>query len=229
MRSRGIRTGWIPLILSCFLGFPASCTDPEAAPPFALEPGRVQTSPALCPSGMARIPAQVSAPGNSRETGLTGFCIDRYEYPNREGAQPVRRVSWKKARALCRKQGKRLCTVPEWEHACRGPGGLSYPYGPTHDPEACRTDLDWGAEPAASGASTTCVSGYGVWDMVGNLWEWTDGERAGYKGQRILKGGSWASRGERFASCGAQISHYAGIKLGYYGFRCCRDQGDGFP
>jgi formylglycine-generating enzyme required for sulfatase activity len=170
---------------------------------------------------MALIPGAFTAPGKDGRVGRTGFCIDRYEYPNRKGAEPLRRVNWEKAQKLCGKQGKRLCTVPEWERACRGPYGHPFPYGTKYDPEACRTDLGWGGEPAAGGASRGCMSGYGVWDMVGNLWEWTEDERPGEEGQKILKGGSWASRGERFASCAAEISNYSGIKLGYYGFRCC--------
>jgi len=172
---------------------------------------------------MALIPATVAAREAAEGKDPAGFCIDRFEYPNRKGVRPLCRVSWKKAAKLCRKHGRRLCTPAEWEQACRGPEDLPFPYGKEHNPETCHTDAGWKGKLSASGASGNCVSGYGVWDMVGNLWEWTEGERSAEREQRILKGGSWGSRGEKFASCSAEVRNYKGIKLRFYGFRCCKD------
>jgi len=53
------------------------------------------------------------------EVQLTkGMWIDRFEYPNRVGEFPLVGVSWVKANKLCKKNGKRLCTLSEWERVC---------------------------------------------------------------------------------------------------------------
>lgn len=71
------------------------------------------------------------------------FCIDRYEYPNQQGARSPVMVDFHDAGALCAEQGKRLCWESEWTAACEGPDKLPFPYGYARDPQACNIDNTW--------------------------------------------------------------------------------------
>src|SRR5262245_26101787 len=142
------------------------------------------------------------------------FCIDRYEYPNQEGAHPPVMVSWYDGAAACAAEGKRLCWQSEWESACEGPEKLPFPYGLKRDPQACnidnpyvKPDLDrvYSKKPevhgpellrldqgAASGEKPGCVSGFGVHDLTGNFDEWVNSEENKGKSKWAgLKGGAW--------------------------------------
>lgn len=48
------------------------------------------------------------------------FCMDQFQFPNREGAAPSVAITWDEAQALCSAQQKRLCTEREWTFACEG-------------------------------------------------------------------------------------------------------------
>jgi formylglycine-generating enzyme required for sulfatase activity len=172
------------------------------------------------------------------------FCIDRFEYPNRRGAYPWIMVTWTEAEALCKNEGKRLCTEAEWTFACEGEEAMPYPYGYDRDPSACvidrppreveegalsprssdraRTEIDrlWQGEP--SGMSPRCRSPFGVYDMTGNVDEWTFSVRAGER-PSILKGGYW---GPVRARCRASTRAHGEDFLDYQqGFRCCSSRG----
>ena len=71
------------------------------------------------------------------------FCVDRYEAPNRKGAQPLAMQSANDADAWCAAHHKRLCTEDEWISACEGDEHRAYPYGSEHVDERCNDDKPW--------------------------------------------------------------------------------------
>jgi formylglycine-generating enzyme required for sulfatase activity len=168
------------------------------------------------------------------------FCIDRYEYPNKAGALPVYMTSWVEAKATCEASGKRLCSDSEWTLACEGPQHLPYPYGLQRQAEACNIDKPYVfPNPEAvydpktqafelarldqrepSGARASCVSPYGVVDMVGNVDEWVVNEtQNGYPHKSGLKGGYWGPVRTRCRPM--TTGHEETFRYYQIGFRCC--------
>ncbi len=75
------------------------------------EPIKKYAKSLFCPDDMFLVDMP---PG---KTGRPFFkvCVDRYEYPNRKGEMVKGSVSYQQAKELCEKQGKRICTVEEWQ------------------------------------------------------------------------------------------------------------------
>lgn len=57
------------------------------------------------------------------------YCIDKYEFPNKEGGIPQDWMTWYDAKNACQSVGKRLCTRSEWTFAAEGPNRHPIPYG----------------------------------------------------------------------------------------------------
>jgi formylglycine-generating enzyme len=189
---------------------PPSAPEPEPVAPSAPEPVAPSAPEPACPAKMARI---------------EGYCIDRYEahlvaraggelraHPHyrrlEEGVTyearsepavfPQAYISRVEAQAACENAGKRLCSMKEWQRACKGALGATYPYGQRVEPGRCNTDkphlltLRFGPDPgrwayaqfndpslsqepgflAKAGEYAGCASDAGIHDLVGNLHEW---------------------------------------------------------
>jgi tetratricopeptide (TPR) repeat protein/tRNA A-37 threonylcarbamoyl transferase component Bud32 len=150
-----------------------------------------------------------------RDERQAAFCVDRYEWPNRAGAAPTGNLTWVEARAECERVGKTLCARRDWEDACKGYEGLRYPYGRDADPAACNTA---GTGVLASGAKTGCKNALGLYDMSGNLAEWTD---SGLQDVAEVMGGGYDTPVQQ-ASCLDAVQQGQQAKLPSVGFRCCR-------
>ena len=148
------------------------------------------------------------------------FCIDTYEFPNKRNARPQANVSHDEASRICRSLGKRLCTATEWEQACTdGRKKYEYPYGRKYDVDKCNTLGNPRVKNslAKSAEFFECRSESGVFDMSGNLAEWTgEGAAAPY-----AHGGSWQN-GQRGSGCRSKVQLGKDIKYFYVGFRCCK-------
>ncbi|RYZ65632.1 MAG: hypothetical protein EOP08_06580 [Proteobacteria bacterium] len=167
------------------------------------------------------------------------FCMDRFEYPNQKGANPIVMVTWYEAKNSCRAQGKRLCSEDEWTFACEGEEAQPYPTGYERDASACVIDESWdmpsegsllprqaaraGREVArlwhaeASGGERSCKSPFGVYDLTGNIDEWTRSSQAGRPS--ILKGGYFGPVRTRCRP--STRAHGEGHVYYQQGFRCC--------
>ena len=171
-------------------------------------------------------------------------CMDRFEYPNLKGVNPMIMVSFYEAGDLCAEQGKRLCDEAEWTFACEGEEATPYPYGYTRDATACVVDQHWRAfneqamhpreghaamvemdrlwQGLPSGSQARCRSPFGVYDMTGNVDEWTRSVREGER-PSILKGGYWGPVRTRCRP--ATRSHDENHGFYQQSFRCCSDPG----
>lgn len=151
---------------------------------------------------------------------LDGFYIDRFQYPNEEGAIPMTGVSQEEARGLCAERGKRLCSELEWERACKGPDNRKYEYGDRYRESICETGKL--AQLRPSGLRVPCQSDFGVHDMHGSAWEWTDSpwQRGHDDGRVTLRGGNDRA-GELVARCANGRPENPETRSGVIGFRCC--------
>ena len=150
--------------------------------------------------------------------------------------RPVASVSWKEAREFClelsRKEGKayRLPTEAEWECACRA--GATSPTG---------TDLAAGAwysensDGTAHPVATRAANSWGLFDMLGNVGEWTMDVYAPYPREdvndptgppagsaRVVRGGSWRSFTPALR-CAARVGTPESYQLAHVGLRVVQE------
>ena len=117
---------------------------------------------------------------------------------------PLVMVTGYGAEAYCRWIGGRLPTEAEWEYAARGPEGFTYPWG--DDPPTLELTRFRSGTTAPVGRYPDGVSWCGVYDMAGNVWEWTadwfgrypSGPQENPVGpasgtMQVLRGGGWHS------------------------------------
>jgi iron(II)-dependent oxidoreductase len=114
-------------------------------------------------------------------------------YPSGWDNKPVTWVSLEDARAYANWAGKRLPHEWEWQYAAQGADGRAYPWGNTWNAEAVpvpdksrtmRGPDDVNAHP--QGASS-----FGVMDLVGNVWQWTEEFVDEHTRGGILRGGNY--------------------------------------
>ncbi len=114
-------------------------------------------------------------------------------YPDGWERKPVTWVSLEDARAYARWAGKRLPHEWEWQLASQGTDGRAYPWGSTWDANAVPAPDTGRAtqSPDNVDAHPAGASPFGVLDLVGNVWQWTDEFVDDHTSAAILRGGSY--------------------------------------
>ncbi len=162
---------------------------------------------------------------------------EKGRYPSGTGEHPVTQVTWADARAYCAWRDKRLPAEAEWEKAARGRDGREFPWGSEFDAKKANTGLSTqqGLTPVGSFASGK--SPYGVYDMVGNVWEWVEDWYQPYAGStytsdyfgermKVIRGGGWeGTHHDSPHQYRAAYRFFAppNLPLGDGGFRCAKD------
>jgi formylglycine-generating enzyme required for sulfatase activity len=181
--------------------------------------------------------------------------------PVGKGKHPINCVDWQMATDYCRAQAGRLPTEAEWEFAARGPDGRRYPWG-DEEPSgkrinACGSEcVAWGK---AHGVKLTAMykssdewpatapvgsfpdgqSRYGVYDVVGNVWEWVgdwygaydtktptsppvdpEGPRAG--SLRVIRGGGFNNSDSSCVRPSFRFKQAPTSRTYATGFRCAK-------
>jgi formylglycine-generating enzyme len=188
---------------------------------------------------MAHYYAFVAATGH-REPRLAGYLsiesvdMSSFLYPDR----PVVGVSWLDAHAYCQWKGKRLPTEAEWEKAAKGPQPRKWPWGDEED--SARANLR-GLDDTVHGTAPvdsyeTGQSGFGVYNLTGNVMEWASdwydeqyyrvmpGENPSGPAigdEKVIRGGSWhdSLRYAHTFSRFKMLPEYRDVTIG---FRCAK-------
>ena len=149
---------------------------------------KTATDAGICPPGMVEV---AFSEGD--------FCIDKYEAavgskcpmknPNSQNDSlvnlddpdcrpvsepdnlPWRFISQDQAALACAKAGKRLPTNDEWFAAALGTPDQADSWTAAD----CQVNNNWPEQPGISGSGERCVSTFGAYDMIGNVWEWVKG------------------------------------------------------
>lgn len=114
-------------------------------------------------------------------------------YPEGWGGKPVTWVALEDARAYAKWAGKRLPHEWEWQYAAQGTDGRVYPWGNEWNDAAVPVP-DKGRKmrgPDDVAAHPKGASPFGVEDLTGNVWQWTDEYTDEHTRAGILKGGSY--------------------------------------
>jgi len=156
-------------------------------------------------------------------------------YPQGWENRPVTWVSLEDARVYAKWAGKRLPHEWEWQLAAQGTDGRVYPWGNLWQPGSVpMPDLSRTMRgPDAVDAHPQGASPYGVMDMVGNVWQWTEEFTDDHTRAAILRGGEYyqpqgskwyfpqAYRNDEHSKLLLMAPGYD--RSGGVGFRCVRD------
>ncbi len=147
-----------------------------------------------------------------RAAPKSGYNNLSWEEQKKRPEHPVVNISWNDAQKYAKWLGEvtgekwRLPSEAEWEKAARGTDGRIYPWGNEWDASKANTAEKGPHDTTPVGMYPQGASPYGVMDMAGNVWEWTNTVYKEYPydaedgrdnlnsiNTRVLRGGSWLS------------------------------------
>jgi sulfatase modifying factor 1 len=188
-------------------------TAAELAPEAGDYPGADPAN--LVPGSIVFRPTQGPVPLDDHQrwwAWVPGACWRRPEGPGSDtytrARHPVVHIAHADALAYAAWAGKALPTEAEWERAARGGlAGAMYAWGDQPGPDRANTwqgDFPWRGYRGTSPVGTFAPNGFGLYDMIGNVWEWTTdafdleaaggccgaSEPGGHIPRRVIKGGS---------------------------------------
>jgi iron(II)-dependent oxidoreductase len=159
-------------------------------------------------------------------------------YPTGEDDYPVVGINWCEAQAYARWAGKRLPTDSEWVKAASWPVSVGselpsqrkYPWGDVMDRRLANL---WGSGtngPVAVDEFAEGVGAAGLYQLCGNVWEWTAGTYGTWQGpesdserltnMRAIRGGAFDTYFDHQASCHFQSGDTPLTRKANIGFRC---------
>jgi gamma-glutamyl hercynylcysteine S-oxide synthase len=114
-------------------------------------------------------------------------------YPQGWARKPVTWVSLEDARAYAAWAGKRLPHEWEWQYAAQGTDGRAYPWGAAPDESAIPAPVKGHdlTGPDDVDAHPKGASPFGVMDLVGNVWQWTDEFQDEHTRAAVVRGDSY--------------------------------------
>jgi sulfatase modifying factor 1 len=226
-----------------------AATTASAATSAATAPPAPPSSQGKCPAGMAELPGGKFKSSYYRvELAVEPFCLDMNlastdEYKacvdtgkcdkgavhacdpstwNVEGRGnlPMICVDFMQAERYCKAQGKRVVSDLEWEWAARGgEAAQKYPWGADEPTEQlCWSGKEKRTTPCPVG--TFAQGKAGVFDLAGNIYQWTTTTNDATGTYRVGRGGSWKdTKPEQVA-----VTNRGGFKntyrCGFLGIRC---------
>lgn len=159
---------------------------------------------------------------------------------------PVTGVSWWEALAFARWAGKTLPTEAQWEYACRGRGGNTYPWG-EREPDLTLANFAPDCDPIDRSPTPPDkypgnVSEFGVRDLAGNFAEWClDNYAIGYPDgagvrkdplhvteeadNHVVRGGCGLHDAD-YLRCTARDHYHPSLRDNLVGFRCAMPAGE---
>jgi len=198
------------------------------------------------------------------KVALAAYFIDRYEvtnaqykkfvgvsqrrpppgweggsYPSGQDSYPVVGLNWYEAQDYCRWAGKRIPAEEEWEKAARGTDGRIWPWGNEFSGKRGNTGPSGIGGPRPVGSFEGDRSPYGVYDLAGNVMEWTASwyqpyPGSGYSSQefgeqfKVVRGDSWGEGGHYYLPHFSRASFRLNVspeeRYDFIGFRCVKDR-----
>lgn len=146
--------------------------------------------------------------------------------------RPVEQVSWNDCQEFIEKLNAkqdgyiyRLPTEEEWEFCCRAGSNINYCFG---DDVNQLKDYAWyskNSENSTHPVKQKKPNAFGLYDMHGNVWEWTSNLRGENSPYYVLRGGSWDFNAQ-FLRSAYRINYSPGFRYGGIGFRLVRTVGN---
>ena len=139
------------------------------------------------------------------------------------GNHPINCVDYYQATNYCTFVGMRLPTEQEWEFAAKSPDNRAYPWGPAQP----SGQICWkNSSTCAVGSHATGRSASGLYDMSGNVAEWTASPFCPYQSggctttTRAVRGGGWSLAVATELQTSSRAGFNKGVRSATIGFRC---------